>query len=90
MKYEPVNVKDFKGFKETKLQKVLNDFLRAEIAVAELIWTEDEYRNASSAYSAVKAAIKRFKHNNINVRVSEKRLYLFNVLLYEQELNKGE
>ena len=90
MRFQPVNIKEFKGFKETKLQKVLNDFLRAEIPVAELIWTEDEYRNASSAYSAVKAAIKRFKHNNINVRVSDKRLYLFNVLLYEQELTKGE
>lgn len=89
MKYQEVNVTQFRGYKETKLQRLLNDFIQAEIPVAELVWEQDEYRNPSSAYSAVKTAINRFKLGNIQVKVIEKRLYLFNTVLYEKALEEA-
>ena len=88
MKFREINVKTFKGYKETKIHMVLKDFVNSEIPVAEMIWDEDEYKNATSAYSAVYGAIKRLKLSNISVRVINKKLYIMNNILYEKALQE--
>ena len=84
MKFKEVNVNTFKGYKETKIQRTLAEFIKAEIAVAEVILEEGEYRSVSSAYSALNSGIKRMNHANVAVKVKEKRLYLINKLLYDE------
>lgn len=88
MRFEAVNVKDFVGYKETKIQQVLNDFKNSEIAVAEVTIDNGEYSNISSAYSALNSGIKRLKHGNIGVKVKNKKLYLINQVLYESALKE--
>lgn len=90
VKFTKVDVKTFKEYKETKIVRVLNEFKKSDIAVAEITWEEGEYRNATSAYSAVKNAIKRMKLGNISVRVSDKRLYLINNIIYDGILDGGD
>ena len=84
MKFKEVNVNTFKGYKETKIQRTLAEFIKAEIAVAEVILEEGEYRSVSSAYSALNSGIKRMNLANVAVKVKEKRLYLINKLLYDE------
>lgn len=86
MKFKEVNINTFKGYKETKIQRILAEFVDAEIAVAEVILEEGEYRSVSSAYSAINSGISRMKQGNIAVKVKEKRLYLINKLLYDQAI----
>ena len=84
MKFEAVNVKDYVGFKETKLQRFLSDFNKAQIPVAEVIIEHGEYSSLNSAYVALNCAIMRLHlNNNITARVKQKRLYLINNVLYE-------
>lgn len=86
MKFKEVNINTFKGYKETKIQRILAEFVDAEIPVAEVILEEGEYRSVSSAYSAMKSGIKRMKQGNIEVKVKQKRLYLLNKLLYDEAI----
>ena len=86
MKFKAADLQNFKGYKETKIQRFLNDFAKSEIPVAEVFLEPGEYKNATSAYSAVKGAIKRFKLQNISARVINKKLYLINHVLYEKAL----
>ena len=86
MKFKAVELRNYKGYKETKIQGFLNEFAASNIPVAEVILDENEYKNATSAYSAVNNAIKRFNMKNISIRVAEKKLYLINKVLYEKAL----
>lgn len=86
MKFKAADLRTFKGYKETKIQKLLNDFVASNIAVAEVFFEVGEYKNTTSAYSAVNGAIKRFKMQNISARVVNKKLYLINQVLYAEAL----
>ena len=88
MKFKAVGLKEYKGYKETKIQRFLNEFIASDIAVAEVILEPQEYSNISSAYSAVNNAIKRFKNANLSVHVKDKKLYLINKFLYEKALKE--
>ncbi len=88
MKFEAVSVKDFVGYKETKIQQVLSDFQKSEIPVAEVTIDRGEYSSLNSAYSALNSGIKRLKMSNIGVKVKSKRLYLINKVLYEVALKE--
>ena len=86
MKFKAADLQTFKGYRETKIQRLLNDFAASNIAVAELFLEQGEYKNISSAYSAVNNAIKRFKMKNISARVANKKLYIINQVLYAEAL----
>lgn len=88
MKFTEVDVKKLKGYKETKLQRLIKDFLNAEITVAELTWEPEEYKSPSSVQSAVNSAIKRFKTANVKCQSVDKKVFLINTLLYEQEIRE--
>ena len=87
MKFKQVDVNTFKGYKETKIQKTLADFIDQNIPVAEVVLDEGEYKSISSAYSAIKSGINRMKHGNIETRVKNKRLFLINNVLYESAVD---
>ena len=89
MKFEAVNVKEYSGYKETKIQRVINEFKQSQIPVAEVTIEHGEYSSLNSAYSALNSAIKRLKlSNNLSARVKQKRLYLINNVLYESALKE--
>lgn len=88
MKFKAVDLKEYKGYKETKIQRFINEFIESNIAVAEVILEPMEYKNVTSAYSAVNNAVKRFKTGNISVHVKDKKLYLINTILYEKALKE--
>lgn len=88
MKFEEVSVKEYVGYKETKIQQVLNDFKHSEIAVAEVTIDKGEYSSLNSAYSALNSGIKRLKLGNISAKVKNKKLYLINQVLYETALKE--
>lgn len=83
MKFREVNINQFKGYKETKIQVVLKQFVESGIPIAEVLLEDGEYKNVTSAYSAINGAVKRLRLPNVTVRVSNKKLYLINNMLYE-------
>ena len=83
MKLRDVDVRNFKGYKETKLQSVLLDFQSREIPVA-----EGEYKNNISVYATVKASINRFKMNNLVVKMIDKKVYIINKILFEKAVEE--
>jgi len=88
MRLQEVDVKTFKGYKETKIRTILKRFAESGITVAEVLVDDGEYKNATSAYSALNNSIKRFKMGNISVRCVDKRVYLINLIQFDKELEE--
>lgn len=64
-------------FRRTKLLGVLEDFEAMDAEVAEVLFGEKEYANASSAYAALNASVKRFgKASTITVKQLGGKVYL--------------
>ena len=84
MKFEQVSSSEVKGYQKTKLMKFLEDFRDAEIAVAEIKGWEDDYSSASSLQGAVSNAIRRFHYDNLKCKTIDKRVYLFNEAVKEE------
>lgn len=88
MKLKPIAVENFKGYRKTKLQKFIIEFIESGAAVAEVLWNEGDYKTYSSVQSSLATSIKKMKKTNIRVKAIDRQIYLVNNVLYEQEVEK--
>lgn len=86
MKLKPIAVNDFKGYRKTKLQKFIIEFIDSGLAVAEVIWNENDYKTYSSLQSSLTSSIKKMNKSGIQVKAIDRRIYLINKVLYEREV----
>ena len=86
MRLKPIAVNDFKGFRKTKLQKFIIDFIDSGEAVAEVIWNEGDYKTYTSVHSSLGSSIKKMNKSGIQVKAIDRRVYLINKALYEKEV----
>ena len=69
-----------KGYKRTKIQMLLDEFLDSGMDCAELVLEEGEYKRVGTAYNGVRSAIDRMKlASTLNVRTIGGKLYLFRI-----------
>ena len=86
MKFEPVNPETVnKLFKPTKLQIVLDEFMRSDALAVRCVMAPGEYANSSSAQKSSAAAIKRL-HYPIAARVFNGDLYLIKIRPVKEEI----
>lgn len=80
------------GYKPTKLQALLEDFILSEYIVAEVIMPRD--RNPLNQYRSLKTAINRLNYQlTLRVKCMNDKLYLINQPLlekYKEEYCHGE
>jgi len=86
MKLKPIAVEDFKGYRKTKLQKFIIQFIDSGAAVAEVIWNENDYKTYSFLQSSLTSSIKKMNKSGIKVKAIDRRIYLINKALYEREV----
>lgn len=86
MKLKPIAVENFKGYRKTKLQKFIIEFIESEIPVAEVVWNEGDYKTYSSLQSSLATSIRKMNKTNIKVKAMDRRLYLINKVLYDREV----
>ena len=72
-----------KGYRHTKIQKIVEEFVNMNTPCAKLKLDNGEYASAYSASSAVKNYIKRHRCENLSVIVSGGEAYILNTLLIE-------
>lgn len=88
MKFESVSTETVnKLFKPTKLQTVLDEFMRSDALAVRCIMEPGEYANASSAQSSYHAAIKRLGYP-IAARILNGDMYLIKLEIYDKEEHK--
>lgn len=69
-----------KGYKITKIQKLLEEFMHSGMECAELVLEEGEYKRVGTAYNGVRSAIDRMKlASTLNVKTIGGKLYLFRI-----------
>lgn len=79
MKFEPVNLETVnKLYKPTKLQTVLDEFMRSDALAVRCVMAPGEYINAHSAQSSYHVAIKRLGYP-IAARVFNGDMYLIKI-----------
>lgn len=83
MKLEKVDYTKLKGFKKTKLQAILEEFIAMQTPCVKVDFSSNEYCSPSSASAAFHQAIKRM-NVALNVRVIDGQLYLINTLLTQE------
>lgn len=86
MKLKPIDVENFKGYRKTKLQKFIIDFVESGLAVAEVVWNEGDYKTYGSVQSSLATSIKKMNKSGIQVKAIDRRVYLINKVLYEREV----
>lgn len=72
-----------KMYKKTKIQKYLDEFLDMNISACKVEFSSDEYSNVTSLNGTLKKAIKRLGYHQIECRVFDKEVYLFNTYIDE-------
>ena len=88
MKFESVNPETVnKLYKPTKLQIILDEFMRSDALAVRCIMEPGEYANASSAQSSYHAAIKRLGYP-IAARILNGDMYLIKLEIYDKEEHK--
>lgn len=71
------------GYKPTKLQQLLEDFIVADIPVAEIIMDRD--KNPLNQYRSLRVAINRLNYQlTLHLKYSDNHLYLINKPLLEK------
>lgn len=77
------------GYARTKLQELIEDFMVAEIPVAEVIL--ERGRNPLNAYRSIRVAINRLNyHLTVRVKSIGEHVYLINQPLLEQHRKECE
>lgn len=85
MKFESVNPETVnKLYKPTKLQTVLDEFMRSDALAVRCVMAPGEYANAASAQNSYHAAIKRL-HYPIAARIFNGDMYLIKISPAEEE-----
>ena len=88
MKFESVNPETVnKLYKPTKLQTILDEFMRSDALAVRCIMEPGEYANARSAQSSYHAAIKRLGYP-IAARILNGDMYLIKLEIYDKEEHK--
>ena len=88
MKFERVSPETVnKLYKPTKLQTILDEFMRSDALAVRCIMEPGEYANASSAQSSYHAAIKRLGYP-IAARILNGDMYLIKLEIYDKEEHK--
>lgn len=86
MKFETVSPETVnKLFKPTKLQTILDEFMRSDALAVRCVMAPGEYANASSAQSSYHAAIKRLGYP-IAARVFNGDMYLIKISPAKEEV----
>ena len=76
-----------KLYKPTKLQTILDEFMRSDALAVRCVMAPGEYANTSSAQGSYAAAIKRL-HYPIAARVLNGDMYLIKISSDKKENNK--
>lgn len=84
MKLEKADYKNLKGYKKTKLQGIIEEFVAMQTPCVKVDFSSNEYCSPSSASAAFFQAIKRMGVNGVKVRVVESQVYLLNTLLIDE------
>lgn len=85
MRLETVNLDAVnKLFKPTKLQTILDEFMRSDAQAVRCVMSEGEYANASSAQSSYHNAIKRLGYP-IAARILNGDMYLIKLEIHDKE-----
>lgn len=88
MKFESVSTETVnKLYKPTKLQTILDEFMRSDAQAVRCVMSEGEYANASSAQSSYHNAIKRLGYP-IAARILNGDMYLIKLEIYDKEEHK--
>lgn len=88
MKFEKVSPETVnKLYKPTKLQTILDEFMRSDALAVRCVMAPGEYANASSAQSSYHAAIKRL-HYPIAARVFNGDMYLIKINPNKEDFEK--
>lgn len=88
MKFERVSPETVnKLYKPTKLQTILDEFMRSDAQAVRCVMSEGEYANASSAQSSYHNAIKRLGYP-IEARILNGDMYLIKLEIYDKEEHK--
>ena len=88
MKFERVSPETVnKLYKPTKLQTILDEFMRSDAQAVRCVMSEGEYANASSAQSSYHNAIKRLGYP-IAARILNGDIYLIKLEIYDKEEHK--
>ena len=81
MKFREVNPKDInRGARKGKIRNLIEEFIEADIAMAEVIDYESEYKNKTTAPACISNAIKRAGYSNVvGLKVVNNIPYLVNL-----------
>ena len=78
MKLEKANKDIVKGYRKTKLMRVLDEFIASDIDCANVVYERGEYAKPGSCSNALSVAIKRNKYDStIGVMMRDNTVYLF-------------
>ena len=78
MKLERANKEIVKGYRRTKVLRVLDDFIESDMDCAKVVYEEGEYVKPGSCSNALSMAIKRYKYDSIvGVVTKNKTVYLY-------------
>lgn len=91
MRFEKADPKDvFKsGYKHTKLQAVIEEFIATGIPVAKAVLENGEYSNAASAQATLTNAAKRYSNGTVKIKAINNEVYLINLVLLDKEYKIG-
>ena len=78
MKLERANKDIVKGYRRTKVLRVLDDFIKSDMDCAKVVYEKGEYVKPGSCSNALSMAIKRYKYDSIvGVVTKNKTVYLY-------------
>lgn len=78
MKLERANKEIVKGYRRTKVLRVLDDFIESDMDCAKVVYERGEYVKPGSCSNALSMAIKRYKYDSIvGVVTKNKTVYLY-------------
>ena len=76
--------------KKGKVLKMVNEFIKSDVAIAEITDYMNNYSNITSAQGAFAMTIKRSGVEPIKARVIKGHLYLIKELEFEKEMKNNE
>ena len=85
MKLVKVELKDLKkGYKKTKLDAIIDEFLAMNTAIVRMADWQGSYRSADSCASAMNIGIKRRGYKHIKAITRDRVPYLINLNIVER------
>lgn len=78
MRLKETNRDVLKGYRMTKIHRVIDEFMRSDMDCAEIVLEDGEYARTGSAYNGIYNAINRMKlTSTLGVRTINGTVYLF-------------